>query len=348
MLSHRFTPYIILGCIVAFFSLAYVALRAYQNHVEVNALISESKVLPHGIEKDPIHSHDSHNHDKNEDDYLDLFDQPPVKVRYADATTVSDALHGRGVVTRLNDAPLVPQIVETPDGKTRVVYTHPDQPLRDGDAIPPLALGEGSTEANNFESIHFSSEDVPEGEDLDTYGFKLMIAQEEGISIEELNRQIASGQRSIRRVSQVATELDQQQLGEFLSELEDVKHSISVAAVAQDNLNAEIVNDDRSSATIPPKATYYHTQGRDTPHADRNVEAAESPKTQQRFNNAQQLIDRYGTEEGLRRLRESDPDAAERFDSDTSRRGRGAPPRSNGSSEQQGGASPDGDASDSP
>ena len=52
---------------------------------------------------------------------------------------------------------------------------------------------------------------------------------------------------------------------------------------------------------------------------------------------AQQLIDRYGTAEGLRRLRESDPDAAERFERDTSRRGRGAPPRSNGSSEQQGG-----------
>lgn len=34
----------------------------------------------------------------------------------------------------------------------------------------------------------------------------------------------------------------------------------------------------------------------------------------ERFNNAQQLIDQYGTEEGLRRLRESDPEAARQFE----------------------------------
>lgn len=35
-----------------------------------------------------------------------------------------------------------------------------------------------------------------------------------------------------------------------------------------------------------------------------------------RFDKAQQLIDQYGTEEGLRRLREMDPEAARRFESD--------------------------------
>ena len=39
------------------------------------------------------------------------------------------------------------------------------------------------------------------------------------------------------------------------------------------------------------------------------------------FDKAQQLIDQYGTEEGLRRLREMDPDAARRFESDKSRPG---------------------------
>ena len=34
----------------------------------------------------------------------------------------------------------------------------------------------------------------------------------------------------------------------------------------------------------------------------------------ERFNNAQQLIDQYGTEEGLRRLREMDPEAARQFE----------------------------------
>ena len=39
------------------------------------------------------------------------------------------------------------------------------------------------------------------------------------------------------------------------------------------------------------------------------------------FDKAQQLIDQYGTEEGLRRLREMDPDAARRFESGKSRPG---------------------------
>ena len=40
-----------------------------------------------------------------------------------------------------------------------------------------------------------------------------------------------------------------------------------------------------------------------------------------RFDRAQQLIDQYGTAEGLRRLREMDPDAAAQFE-----RGRREPP----------------------
>ena len=44
------------------------------------------------------------------------------------------------------------------------------------------------------------------------------------------------------------------------------------------------------------------------------------------FDKAQQLIDQYGTEEGLRRLREMDPEAARRFESDKSRPGQGRRP----------------------
>ena len=42
----------------------------------------------------------------------------------------------------------------------------------------------------------------------------------------------------------------------------------------------------------------------------------------ERFDKAQQLIEQYGTEEGLRRLREMDPEAARRFESYKSRPGR--------------------------
>ena len=53
---------------------------------------------------------------------------------------------------------------------------------------------------------------------------------------------------------------------------------------------------------------------------ENEVYPGESPDS---FDKARQLIDEYGTEEGLRRLRESDPDAAERFE----RQRRGTPSR---------------------
>ena len=59
-----------------------------------------------------------------------------------------------------------------------------------------------------------------------------------------------------------------------------------------------------------------------TPAAAKSVEAELSVGlSPERFDKARQLIDEYGTKEGLRRLRESDPDAARQFE-----RERGKPP----------------------
>ena len=49
-------------------------------------------------------------------------------------------------------------------------------------------------------------------------------------------------------------------------------------------------------------------------------EAARAYYGEERFSKTQQLIDQYGTEEGLRRLRESDPDEARRFERERGRR----------------------------
>lgn len=331
MLSHRFTPYFVGAFIVAFFSIGYVALRAYQNHVEFLELISESKAQ-HGIEKK--HSHDSHNHEKNAGTNSDLFDRPPVKVQYMDANITRDTPHGSGIVTRLNDAPLVPQLVTTPDGKTQVIYTHPDQPIKEGDVIPSLETYGSSADLNHFAPIAISSEDVPEGEDIDTYHVKLLLAQEEGISIEELNRRIAKGQLSIEMESEVTTELDPQQLREIISDLEDVTHLTSSATRASEEMNAAPVNNEGSSATTQTKHTHNHTHPDSTPLTQRNEQTPERLSTSP-ADKALKLIDQYGTQEGLRRLRESDPLAAERFE----RQRRGAPkrdvPKADGYSDEQ-------------
>ena len=60
----------------------------------------------------------------------------------------------------------------------------------------------------------------------------------------------------------------------------------------------------------------------------------------ERFSKARQFIDEYGTEEGLHRLRESDPDAARQLE-----QGRDAPSRWNWDSEQRSRSEPSRDAS---
>ena len=78
-----------------------------------------------------------------------------------------------------------------------------------------------------------------------------------------------------------------------------------------------------STVTTEPKPGH-HADGHvhDTPtlqpsvpQAAKGVEAELSGGiSQERFDKGRQLIGRYGTEEGLRRLRESDPDMAQRFE----------------------------------
>lgn len=60
MLKYRFIPYIVGVCIVAFLSVSYVVYRAYQNHVELQASLSDAQALNHlGWEQ---HDHSSHDH----------------------------------------------------------------------------------------------------------------------------------------------------------------------------------------------------------------------------------------------------------------------------------------------
>ena len=76
MFKRPFTPYIIGACIIVFLSVSYVGYRAYQNHVEFQAFMSNAQVLNRLIEGHYVHS--SKDHTQSADSrYSDLSELAP-------------------------------------------------------------------------------------------------------------------------------------------------------------------------------------------------------------------------------------------------------------------------------
>ena len=56
MLKHRFSPYVIGGCIIALFSITYFGYRAYRNHVEFKAFLSKTEAFNRSVVGQSVHS----------------------------------------------------------------------------------------------------------------------------------------------------------------------------------------------------------------------------------------------------------------------------------------------------
>ena len=343
MLNCRFVPYIVGACIVTLLSISYIGYRAYQNHVEFQAFISESEGFQGAFDTDASRMNqnsEGHAREILENGVSDLLDQPPVKVRYAEASKIGESSSEVYSVLRGESQPLVPQLVETPEGTVRVVYTTPDKMLKDGDAIPPPPpplIPENNILENPMEgwnTIEPSEipDHIPEAE-RDAYVEKLIDAKSMGISIEELERQLASGELKIE--SAPLTPEDEKMIqalvegylinhgkqtpsgeGEYQLQISDATAPVSAGKRGGGSARSE-ASPITDAPASPINATHVHTEGEHT-HTPLTTESIEAELTEglslERFDKAQQLIDQYGSEEGLRRLRESDPEAARQFE----------------------------------
>ena len=74
------------------------------------------------------------------------------------------------------------------------------------------------------------------------------------------------------------------------------------------------------SEPVPQGKTERHSPVPSAPEPVSSQETSDQERVSpERFDKAQQLIDQYGTEEGLRRFREMDPEAARQYEFDQSR-----------------------------
>ena len=244
--------------------------------------------------------------------------QSPVKVRYAPVGGLpikEEDIELVSVETFSVDE-LVPQFVETPDGKKHKVLRPPGEKykIRPGTFMGPSELEYARVKV----TIDGVTYNVPEGESTDSYIDKIHLSSMYDVSIEEVERMIKKGLIPSSPIEVGASLFGDEPLpiGAPMPFPHRAGATVSESA-AVDGLDDFDVPSDSVDKVPPVDGTRIHPEGGHV----HELPTAESQETQpgegvspERFNKAQQLIDQYGTEEGLRRFREMDPEAARQFE----------------------------------
>lgn len=329
MFKHRVIFYSIAACVVVLILVGYTGYKEYQKQKDFDNFMLNVRGP-----QDPID-------EKVEYPKIERVDQndrpssgspnstsasPPVKVR----TFSPEQRVGEWTKTDKSKSPIVvtpeemvKQRVQTPDGKIHTIYVAPGREVKEGAILPEAFLHRppplNRAELNKGGRILKS--DIPEGEDVGTYIHKTVLARAYGVPIEEVERMIESGTIQLPKV--IAKSVDEFPVDEFmdhdhpLQSRGEVKHLEKTPRGAGNTGSSGSISNDFQSKTptLPrPNSVSSSETVFDAPKMPAPPTVSYERLSPERFNNAQQLIDQYGTEEGLRRLRESDPEAARQFE----------------------------------
>ena len=315
MYNHRFTCYII--ALVAIF-VSGVGYRIYTDHVEFERNSVDAFVDQGSIDKDaaflagrgegrtPAES-STPGATIGETGKNGSTPQSPVKVRYAPVGGLPIKEEDIELVSvkTFSVEELMPQFVETPDGKIHKVLRPPGEEyqIRPGTFMAPSELEYARVKV----TIDGVTYNVPEGEDVDSYIDKIHLSSMYDVRLEDVGSLIEEG---VIPSSPIEAQYDPL-----------LFPSQGGSAAGAGSFEDSHARSKISPITPEPKTPV--TPAR-VHHGDGHVHeppTAESQGTQLKeqlspvpFNRAQQLIDQYGSEEGLRRLREMDPEAARQFE----------------------------------
>lgn len=255
--------------------------------------------------------------------------QSAVKVRYASPEDRPKDLRSAGTVY-FNTYEMTTQYVETPDGKVHRVLRPPGEKhkIKPGTFMAPSSLSYSGRKVT-IDGITYN---VPEEEDVDSYINKIHLSSMYDVPIEDVGRLIAEG--LIPNSPIEAGRLFDDDHLQAPIQADSAAGSGSFADSPAHSEGSPVMGESKSP--VPP-AHVHHEDGHvhhgekytDEPPTAENIERQLGKEVSpERFSKAQKLIDQYGTEEGLRRLREMDPEAARQFESDKSRPGqeRRSPP----------------------
>ena len=239
------------------------------------------------------------------------------------------------------DAPMMPLRIQTPDGNIHVIPVPAGLDYNKVDIGVPESLANRPASYPSWAStgpMKVRKSDIPEGETAESYIEKKRWSIALGVSIEEVEKMMESGHIRTQEViarSPVKEFIDHDHLfhshdhddrsqsdGRIDAALRSGEHQVEIpvsdGAGSEDIQYAPIRSDVLVSPSnlkpTPPPQSMADLKKQLTPQG---IEAEPSEGLlPECFNNAQQLIDQYGPEEGLKRLREPDPEAARQLESD--------------------------------
>ena len=324
---------IAVGILVLFF-VSFFGYRAYQGNRDFEDFMSKARALQQSIDKDTLSSDNTeadtegehHANDLQEGDSIPTVEvmkhkkaEPGPNSRFVPAD--KDMKSKRS----FTPAEMVKKRVRTPDGETRTIWLPPGYDVKDGDGasedlfnrLPPPNF-----EAAMAKGIGIKNSDVPEGESIHSHISDHFLSNLYGISVEEVRKRRENGD-VLMQVKHIEIHPIAHPVEEFIDNeplSSPVPENVSSGGTDEDTDTATARSDvsaspsDLSRAVEPtPSPSNVADIENQLPPAGIESELTEGLSVE-RFSKAQQLIDKYGSEEGLHRLREIDPDAARQFE----------------------------------
>ena len=325
--------------ILALFFVSLFGYRAYQGHRDFEDFMSGVRAFQQSIDKGASSSDNTADDTEGENHANDLQEGdsiPTVKVmkhtnvELGQNPSISpedkDTKSKRSFTPRsFTPAEMVKKSVRTPDGEIHTIWLPPSFEVKDGDEVSVdlfTRLPPPNFEKAMAKGIVIKHSDVPEGESIDSYMSDLFSSNLYGISVEDVKRRRESGDVRMQVIHSeshpIAHPVEEFIDNEPLSR--PVPENASAGGTDGDTDTATV----RSDVSASPSDLSRVAEPTPSPPSMSDIEKQLTPQrieselseglSPNRFDKAQQLIDQYGAEEGLRRLRESDPEAARQFE----------------------------------
>ncbi len=272
-----------------------------------------------------------------------------VKVKLMPPEKVAKYSHGDpngSVVVRNSPSPIKPgnrtwtqddmvtQFLELPNGTVVETRIPAGMEIREGDEVSSKYVAIHTPPENTVE-IDGAEHKIPPGADRHQHLQKLFWSHELGITVEEAERMVVNRELIVKPEGESLTFEEEgimarllNKIPRFASFLQSERPDLYEAEPVRDgpqqsppeNRGIEPGGSDPSSSLFPSSPSEFEPvpQGKIEEQApiqsEPPVVSSQETESREGLSRAQQLIDQYGTEEGLRRLREMDPEAARQFE----------------------------------
>ena len=324
---------IAVGILVLFF-VSFFGYRTYQGNRDFEDFMSKARALQQSIDKDTLSSDNTEDDTEGEHHANDLQEGdsiPTVKVmKHKKAEPGPNSRFfpaDKDMKSKRSFTPaeMVKKRVRMPDGETQTIWLPPGYDVKDGSGVSEdlfNRLPPPNFEVAMAKGIGVKNSDVPEGESIHSHISDHFLSNLYGISVEEVRKRRESGD-VLMQVKQIEIYPIDHPVEEFIDSetlSSPVPENVSSGGADKDTDTATVRSDVSASPSDLSSAVEPTPSPSNVPDIEKQLtlQGIESELTKglstDPADKAQQLINQYGTEEGLRRLREMDPEAARQFE----------------------------------